>query len=78
MEVSSVPNGMLLSLGKCSRELLEESCLNVFKKTITPLLLNLKLFVDEVTLLTNPSLYRSLLGMLNFLTNTKPNLSSVV
>lgn len=60
---------------KFTKELLERSGLSTFKSTVTPLLVNLKLHADEGDLLDDPSYYRCLVGKLNFLTNTRPDLS---
>lgn len=48
------------------------------KKAVTPLPLHLKLSAIEGEVFDNPELYRSVLGKLNFLTNTRPDLSSTV
>lgn len=43
--------------------------------TLTPLSLNHKLSAPDSPLHSNPTLYRSLVGKLNFLTHTRPDLS---
>lgn len=45
------------------------------KHAVTPLPLNLKLTMADGLLIPNPKLYRSLVGKLNYLTNTRPGLS---
>ena len=40
--------------------------------------LNTKLCVDKGSLLEDPTLYRILVGKLNFLTNTRPNLAYTI
>ncbi|XP_057529744.1 uncharacterized mitochondrial protein AtMg00810-like [Amaranthus tricolor] len=40
---------------------------------VTPLPLNLKLQTNDSPLYSNPALYRSFIGKLNFLTNTRPD-----
>lgn len=51
--------------------------MDLSKKASTALV-NLKLSADEGTLLPNPDFYRSLVGKLNVLNNTRPNLSFVI
>lgn len=45
------------------------------RPTVTPLPVNLKLNTTDGHLLPNPEHYRSLVGKLNYLTNTRPDLS---
>lgn len=47
-------------------------------KDVTPLPLKLKLQSDDGALLDDPKMYRSLVGKLNYLTNTRPNLCYAV
>lgn len=78
LEISYLPTGIALTEKKFTRELLEESGLTSFKSVVTPLPVNLKLQADLGDLLPDPSLYRSLVGKLNFLTNTRPDLAFTV
>lgn len=45
------------------------------KPALTPLPLHLKLSAYECPLFSDPELYKCLVGKLNFLTHTRPNLS---
>ena len=48
------------------------------KPTATPLLVNCKLSVDSGVPLTDPTTYRTYIGKLNFLSNTRPDISCIV
>lgn len=78
IEVGYLSEGILLSQKKFTKELLIDCGLDLSKKTSTPLPTNLKLHADEGTPHSNPKFYRSLVGKLNFLTHTRPELSFVV
>ena len=78
IEVSYDKEGICLTQHKFSKELLKASGIKQFKKVVTPLPINLKLSYYEGILLEDPSLYRKIIGKLNFLTNTRPNLSYTV
>lgn len=75
LEVSYIPEGTVLSQRKFTKELLLESGITHFKRVATPLPVHLKLQSSTSPLLPNPTLYRSLVGKLNFLTHTRPDLS---
>ena len=75
LEVSYVPEGIILTQSKYTRELLQASGLHSYKSAVTPLPQNLKLSSSEGTLLSDPLYYRSMVGKLNFLTNTRPDLA---
>lgn len=64
-----------MTQAKFTKELLDHSGLSNYKRVATPLPANLKLTTHDGTLLKDPSLYRSLVGKLNFLTHTRPDLS---
>ncbi|KAL8107739.1 hypothetical protein AgCh_024226 [Apium graveolens] len=55
-----------------------DDILNPFNKVSTPFPLNLKLTASAGDLLHNSELYRSLVGKLNFVTNTRPDLAYAV
>lgn len=78
MEVSHFSDGMVITQQKFTKELLQSSGLIDFRKALTPLPVNLKLSASEGTLLSDPTSYRSIVGKLNFLTNTRPDLSYTV
>lgn len=67
-----------MSQANFTRELLQEANIDTTKSVVTPLPLNLKLRADEGELFSDPEKYRSLVGKLNFLTNTRPDLAFTV
>lgn len=78
IEVSYTTEGILLSQEKFTKELLKDCGLESTKPAVTPLLVGLKLLTTGGNYLHDPSVYRRLIGKLNFLTNTRPNLSYIV
>lgn len=78
IEVSSQDDGFVLTQAKFTRELLRESGIIDFKPVLTPLPAQLKLSATEGPLFQDPTLYRSLVGKLNFLTHTRPDLAFAV
>lgn len=75
MEIGYTSDGIILSQAKFTKELLTDNGISQFKSVATPLPLNLKLQTDDSHPYADPELYRSLVGKLNFLTNTRPDLS---
>ena len=65
----------MLSQKEFTIELLKGSGLNCSKTVSIALPQNCKLELDQGDLLTDPIYYRALVGKLNFLTHTRPNLS---
>lgn len=78
IEVSHLPTGLFLSQKKFTKELLADCPFDLTKPASTPLPLNVKLNTDDGDLLSDPETYRSLVGKLNFLTNTRPDLAFAV
>lgn len=60
---------------KFTLDLLKEFDCSNFTAVVSPLDINNKLYHDHRTLLSDPSLYRKLEGKLNFLTQTRPDIS---
>ena len=77
-EISHLPNGITLTQRKFTRDLLKDSGYNDAKPTATPLPINCKLLADTRVLLTDPTTYRTYIGKLNFLSNTRPDISFAV
>ena len=78
MEVTKTKQGIILSQKKFTKELLENCGFDLHTVAATPLPINLKLYSEEGHLCTDAEHYRSILGKLNFLTNTRPDLSFAV
>lgn len=76
IEVTHIPEGIILTQKKFTKELLQTCNLNTSKPTKTPLLITDKLTLEGE--FTDPAHYRCLVGKLNFLTHTRPDLSFAV
>lgn len=78
IEIAYLSDGIVMSQSKFTKELLQDCQFDVSKKDVTPLPLNLKHSASAGDLLPDPDFYRSFIGKLNFLTNTRPDLSYTV
>lgn len=78
IEVGMSPTGHFISQVKYASEILQRARLSDSKVTDTPLELNVKYSPTDETLLSNPTLYRQLVGSLNYLTITRPDISHAV
>lgn len=79
IEITYLPKGIALSQYKFTQDLLKMCTVPYLsKRAVTPLPLHLKLAATEGDLYSDSELYRSILGKLNFLTNTRPDLSYTV
>lgn len=78
IEVSYIPNGIFLSQKKFTHGLIDVSNLNLIKKASTPLPSNLKLSAEYGDHLLHPDVYISLVGKLNFVTTTHPDLAYII
>jgi len=78
LEVSHLPEGIVLSQDKFTQQLLQDAAISSLQAVATPLPINCKLTAIEGPLIADPSHYRVMMGKLNFLTNTRPNLSFAV
>ncbi|KAL8145460.1 hypothetical protein AgCh_003579 [Apium graveolens] len=78
LEFQKVPEGVVLSQQIFTQDLIAEfNCLQE-SPVVSPLDLNVMLLHDKGTPLPDPSLYRKLVGQLNYLTHTRPDLSFCV
>lgn len=78
IEVGYVTDGIILSLKKFTSDILRNCDVDFSKPAVTPLPLNLKLSVSAGSLFVQYEVYRYLIGKLNYLTNTRPDLSYAV
>ena len=78
LEVTRLSNGIILSQRKITKELIAECELDTSKSAKTPLPLNLKLLAEAGDFYTDPNHYRCLVGKLNFLTHTRPDISYAI
>ena len=67
MELSHIPEGVILTQHKCTKDLLKASGQDHFKKVVSPLPSNIKMSASNGVLLDDPSLYRSIIG--NFISS---------
>ena len=78
IEVAQSKEGISLFQRKSVLDILEETRLLESKPMETPMDPNVKLYEDQGKLLSNPERYRRLVGKLNYLTITRPNISFAV
>ena len=75
IEIARSKEGINLSQRKYVLDILEETGLLGSKLMETPTDPNVKLYEDQGELLSNPERYRRLVGKLNYLTITRPDIS---
>ena len=78
LEVHSGPTGLFLHQQKYTDDLISLAGLQTAVPVDTPLEVNVKYLRDEGDILPNPLLYRQLVGSLNYLTITRPDISFAV
>ncbi|KAF5443817.1 hypothetical protein F2P56_036343 [Juglans regia] len=78
LEVQIIPTGTLLYQHKYTQELISLASLQSGNFVLTSLEVNLKFRQEEGELLSDSSLYRQLVGSLNYLTITHPDISFAV
>nr|XP_016460866.1 PREDICTED: uncharacterized mitochondrial protein AtMg00810-like [Nicotiana tabacum] len=78
LEISSHPQGYLMTQSKYTTDLLAEFNCHHFSPVFTPLDPSIKLHLDIGSPVSDPSMYRRLIGKLNFLRHTRPDISFFV
>jgi hypothetical protein len=78
LEFQIIHTGTLLHQHKYTEEVISLAGLQMGNSVLTPLEVNVKLCQEEGELLSDPSLYRQLVGSLNYLTITRPDISFAV
>ena len=73
MEILPITGGLVLTQRKFAKELLAEFGDPEATSVVCPLDSTHKLAADQGDFFENPSLYRKIVGKLNFLTNTRPD-----
>lgn len=73
LEVKQNSSGIFISQKKYALEVLKKFQLEKCKEVLTPLAVNEKVSKDDGILLKNPSKFRSLVGSLLYLTDTRPD-----
>jgi hypothetical protein len=78
LEISQYASGIKLSQAKYARDLLERFHMTDYKSSPTPFLSGVKFEDGGETPLVDNTLYKQLVGILLYLTHSRPNLSYVV
>ena len=78
IEILHTDHGLLLTQRKFATELLQEFDCSSLNTVVCPLDYTVKLHLDEGEILHDPITYRRLIGRLNFLTHTRPDIAFAV
>ena len=74
LEVWQKQSEIMLSQGKYAVEILKRLGMMDCKSMTTSMTMNLKLFGDTTSKRVDATLYRQMIGLLMYLTNTRPNI----
>lgn len=78
MEILREEQGMIISQRKYTMELLEEFDVSHISSVSSPMDPSVKLSVNSGMPISDPTIYRHLIGKINYLTHTRPDLSFAV
>src|SRR5688572_30266126 len=78
LEVHNNSSGVFLNQHKYTQDLISLASLQDSSSVDTPLELNVKYHCEEGDLLLDPTMFRQLVGSLNYLTITRPDISFAV
>lgn len=78
LEIDTDASGVFLSKNKYTQDLLKLACLQDVSSVDTPLEVNTKYSQEEGELISDPTLYRQLVGSFNYLAITRPHISFAV
>lgn len=78
IEVTATSTGLFLSQPKYAQDILSRSHLDALKPISTPLSVKPSIVIDDAAAYTDATQYRSLVGALQYLTMTRPELSYAV
>lgn len=78
LEIVNHPDSFLVNQHKFTLDLLSEYKCSVVTPVVSPLDPHVKISVESGDLLSDPSIYRKLVGKLNFLQHTRPDISFTI
>ncbi|PRQ44691.1 putative RNA-directed DNA polymerase [Rosa chinensis] len=78
LEVTKVQQGILLSQSKYARDLLAKTGMESVRSCTSPCLPHSQMTSNQGTLLKDPTMYRSIVGALQYLTFTRPDIAYAV
>ena len=78
IEVKQMDDGIFISQEKYAEQILERFKVQNNKSTPTPIAIGLKLSKEDSSKSVNPTLYKSMVGSLMYLTATRPDLMHAV